>query len=70
MDRHITMPLLETVVLPHIVEVVAPDNNCPLHFHLDDNTSQDPSSDGHIACERTLLVDIFTLSGLTRCLKP
>lgn len=63
------MPLLKTVILPYIVKVVSSDNDCPLHLHLDDDTPQDPSPDGHVACEGALLVDVFTLSGITRRLE-
>lgn len=65
MDRHVTMPLLETIVFSDVVEVIPSDNNCSLHFHLDNCTSQDSTSDGNTAGEWTLLVDVLALDSLS-----
>jgi hypothetical protein len=64
MDRHVLMSLLESVVLPDVVQVITSDHDCPLHLQLDDDTSQDSPSDEHIACEGTFLVDITSFCRL------
>lgn len=58
------MSLLETVVLSNIVKVVSSDNNCPLHLNFDNRTSQDATSNGNVAGEWALLVDVLALDGL------
>lgn len=63
------MSLFETVVFSNIVEVISSDNYCPLHFHLDYSSSQYTTSDRYVSCEWTLLVNVFTLDGLTRDLE-
>lgn len=42
MDRHVLVPLLKTVVLADVVQVVTPDDDGPLHLHL-----------GHHTCKKT-----------------
>lgn len=59
------MSLLESIVLPNIMEVISSDNDGSLHLHLDDGTSKDASPDRNIACEWTLLVNVFSLDSLT-----
>ena len=61
---HVPMALLETVVLLHIMKVVAPDDDGPLHLHLGHHTGKDSSSDGYISGKRTLLVDVGSINGL------
>lgn len=56
--REILVSLLKTVVLLDVVEVVSSYDNCPLHLHALDNTSQDSTTDANIARERTLLVNV------------
>lgn len=65
MSRHVTMPLLETVVLSDVVEVISPDNNGSLHLHFDDGTSQDSASNGDVANKWALLVDVFALDSFS-----
>ena len=64
MDWHISVSFLESVVFLNEVEVIPSDDNSPLHFHFDDNPSKDSASDGNIASEGTLLVDIRALNRL------
>ena len=45
MDRHVPVSLLEPVVLLHVVEIVTPHDNGPVHLHLGDHTSQNSSTD-------------------------
>lgn len=59
------MSLLKTVILSDVVEVISSDDDSPLHFHFDDSSSQDTTSNGDIACEWALLVNVFSLNGLT-----
>lgn len=47
------------------MKVVSTDDNCPLHFHLDDDTLKDPATDVHVAGERTFLVNVVTLDGFS-----
>lgn len=58
------MPLLESIVLLDVVEVVSPDDNGPLHLLALDNPSQDPSTNAHIPSKGALLVNVSTFSGL------
>lgn len=59
------MPLLETIVFPNIMKIVPSDNNSTLHLYLDNGTTKDATPDRDIASEWALLVDVFTLDGLT-----
>lgn len=43
MDRHVLVPLLKTVVLADVVQVVTSDNDGPLHLHLGHHTYEHPS---------------------------
>merc|ERR1719436_1710467 len=49
-----------------VMQVVAPDNDSPLHLCGDAHAFQDLSSDAHIPCERAFLVHIFPVLGLFR----
>lgn len=69
MDRHVAMPLLESVVLLNEVQVIPPDNDSAGHLHLSDHAGQDTSSDADIASEGALLVNVGALAGLTGCLE-
>jgi len=64
MNGHVLVAFLESVVLAYIMQVVPSDDNCPLHLHLDDDTAENTSSDAHIACEWTLLIDVRALDCL------
>merc|ERR1719221_1782040 len=57
--RHHGMTFLESVKLLDVMQVVAPDGDCALHLCGHDHTSQDLTADTHVACEWTLLVDVF-----------
>ena len=63
--RHVLVTLLETVVLLHVMQVVPPDDNGPVHLELDDNSREDSTTDGHIASEGALLVNVGTLTSLS-----
>lgn len=64
-DRHVLMPLLKSVVLLDVVQVITTNRDCPIHFHLLDNTSQDAATDGDIAGEWALLVNISAINSLS-----
>lgn len=53
MDRHVLVPLLKTVVLADVVQVVASDDNGPLHLHLGHH-SCNVNTKVHILLHRTL----------------
>ena len=61
-DGDVPVPLLVPVVLGHIVEVVAPDHDGPLHLGGDADALEDLASDGNVAGEGALLVDVFALN--------
>lgn len=64
MDRDVLVSFLETIILAHVVQVVASDDDGTCHFVLDDDATQDSATNGHVAGERTLLVDVCALNGL------
>ena len=61
MHRHVLVPLLEPVVLLDVVEVIAPDDHGPVHLHLGDDPGEDSATDGDLADEGALLVDVVAL---------
>lgn len=63
-DRHVLVALFETVVLLDVMQVVSSDDNGPVHLHLGDDTGQNATTDGDLAGEGTLLVDVVTLASL------
>ena len=64
MDRDVLVSLLETVVLAHVVQVVASDDNGARHLGLDDHAGQDAATNGYVAGERALLVDVCAIDSL------
>ena len=56
--------LLITVVLGDEVEVLATDDDGALHLGGDDLSVQDAATDGNIAGEGALLVNVMTLNSL------
>lgn len=58
------MPLFETVVLSDVMQVITTDDNCSLHLHFLDHSSQDTSTDGNIAGEGAFLVNVVTFNSL------
>lgn len=64
MNRHVLMPLLETVVLPDVVKIVAADDDRAVHLGLDDDAGENATADRDIAGERALLVNVVTLASL------
>ena len=64
MDGHVLVALLEPVVLLDVVKVVTPDDNGPVHLHLGDDASKDTPTDGNLASEGALLVNVVAIFGL------
>mmetsp|Transcript_96360 Transcript_96360/g.249202 ORF Transcript_96360/g.249202 Transcript_96360/m.249202 type:complete len:200 (-) Transcript_96360:13-612(-) len=62
--RQVGVALLEAVELLDVVQVVAADDDGPLHLVRDDHALQDLAADAHVAGERALLVDEAALLGL------
>ena len=58
------MPLLESLILFDVMQVVSPNDNRPLHLLTLHDSSQDSASDAYIASEGAFLVNISTLSSL------
>merc|ERR1719188_1350333 len=58
--------LLKTVELLDVVEIVAPDNDSPLHLARDRHALQNFAADANVPRERALLVDKIAILGLLR----
>lgn len=59
----VLVALLETAVLPDVVEVVPADDDGALHLGGDDESLEDLSTDGNVSGEGALLVDVGSLDG-------
>ena len=64
MDGNVLVSLLETIVLAHVVQVVAADDNGACHLGLDDNAGEDAAADRDVASEWTFLVNVGALRRL------
>ena len=64
MNGHVLVPLLEPVVFPNVVEVIASDDDGPVHLHFGDDSGQDTATDMDVAGEGALLVDVGALTSL------
>ena len=64
MSSEVSVSLLEPVVLLDVMEVVSPDDECPLHLGALHHTRQDTTTDTHVPREGTLLIDVGTLTCL------
>src|SRR5690348_8025019 len=62
--RMYLVALLITVVLRDEVKVLATDDDGALHLGGDDLTGEDAATDGNIAGEGALLINVVTLDGL------
>ena len=65
----VSVTLFKSVVLGQIVEVVTTNNNSSLHLVGDDNTTENTTTDGDVASERALLVNVVTSDGSGRGLE-
>ena len=64
MNRNVSVPLLEPIVFLDIMEVISPDHASTAHLQLGDDSGQDSATDGDIAGEGALLVDVSSLASL------
>lgn len=64
MNRKVLVTFLKAIVLANVVQVIASDNNRPLHFHLQHYARQDSSTNAHVASKWTFLVNVMTLNSL------
>ena len=53
------------VVFLNIVKVIPPDDGGPVHLQLGDHTGEDTATDGHLASEGTLFVDVVSNASLS-----
>lgn len=58
------MALLKTIVFPYVMQVITADDNRTHHFHLLHHSGQNTATDGNIAGERTLLVNVSPFNSL------
>lgn len=61
------MPLLVSVVLLDVVQVIPPNNDRALHLCAHDDARQDAPADRDVAGKRALLVDVGALDGFLGC---
>ena len=61
--RDVGVALLETVVFAEIVEVVAADDDSAGHLGGGHDALEDGTTDGNVAGEGALLVDVLALNG-------
>lgn len=64
MDRHVAVALLETVILSDVMKVVTANDDGALHLSLHDHATKNASTDGNIAGERALFVDVVAIDSL------
>lgn len=69
MGRDIPVTLLKALVLPLIVQIIAANNNSPRHLGRNDDASKHATAHRHIPSERTFLVNVGSVNGLTRGLE-
>lgn len=63
MGSNVLVTLFETTVLPDVVQVIPSHNNRSLHLGGYDLSLEDTSSNGDIASEGALLVNVAALNG-------
>mmetsp|Transcript_25449 Transcript_25449/g.43446 ORF Transcript_25449/g.43446 Transcript_25449/m.43446 type:complete len:231 (-) Transcript_25449:72-764(-) len=62
-SMNVLVTFLETTVLLDVVKVVPPHNDGALHLGRDDKSLQDLTTDGNVASEWALLVNVGSLDG-------
>jgi hypothetical protein len=62
-NSNVPVTLFETTVLGDVVQVVPPHNNGSLHLGGSDLSLEDAASNGNVACEGTLFVNVVALNG-------
>lgn len=61
----IFVALFITIVLWNKVKIVTTKNNCALHFGAHHDTGENTATNGHVRCEWTFFVNVFSLDGFT-----
>lgn len=64
MRRKVLVSLLVAIVFSNVVEVLAPDDDCPLHLGADNRPGQNAATDRNIRGEGALPVDVGSLDCL------
>jgi len=64
MNRHVSVSFLKSVIFPDVMKIIPPDDNSPLHLHFLHDTSEDATTDRHVAGERAFLVNVGTFDSL------
>jgi len=64
--RNVLVAFLETTVLLDVVKVIPSDNDSSLHLCGDDKSLQDATTDGNIAGEGALFVDVISFNSGSR----
>lgn len=62
--RHVFVSLFKTSVFFDEVQVVTTNDNCPLHFHLSDYSTQDTATNVYWTSERAFLVNVCSVNSL------
>ena len=65
-NGNVLVTLFETTLLGDVVQIIPSNNDCSLHLGGDNHTVEDTSSNGNIASEGALLVDVAALNGCGR----
>lgn len=66
---NVLVALLVTVVLGNVVEVLTTDDDCAVHLGGNNSSGEDAATDGNLADEGALLVDVGAVDGLTGSLE-
>ena len=69
MSRNVGVPFLVPLVLLDKMEIIPPNNNSPVHLSTVTCSSQDTATDGNIASEGALLVNVGSFDGFPGSLK-
>ena len=64
MSGHVLVPLLESVVLLNVMEVISSEYNGTCHLVRENNSLEESATDRNRGSERTLVVDVFSFNSL------
>ena len=62
MSGHVLVPLLESVVLLNVMEVISSEYNGTCHLVRENNSLKESATDRNRGSERTLVVDVFSFN--------
>ena len=66
MNGHVLVTFLETVVLAVVVQVIPPDDDCPLHLQFLNHSTEDTSANVNGSSEWAFLVDVVSFGSLRK----